>query len=340
MRDIRTYIITHLSKCFGVCVLILSGLMAQGQTCASPASLCAEDAPTTDEFPLSVPVSFGCMDVENSYVYSFTTNNNAANTGNVILTVDSINCPGQTDVDTLYAMLVLPPQSGLGDPCDQSQWTQIGNCASDTLAISIETPDLDANTTYFFIVGSDQPSNQMDCQWQVAVDGPAVDINGCCDDQISLGEAAQLSAIGGDTPPGYSWEPPSYLDNISSDTPLAYPEETITYIVTGEVGGCEVTDFVTIFVGPPITTYNTFTPNGDGVNDTWEINGISQFGNCQVNVYDRWGQLVFKSLGYATPWDGTNRGKFLPMGTYYWVIELNSLDVNIPPLTGYVAIIH
>jgi hypothetical protein len=50
--------------------------------------------------------------------------------------------------------------------------------------------------------------------------------------------------------------------------------------------------------------------------------------------------VVFKALGYAQEWDGTNKGKFLPSATYYYVIELNSLAVNIPPVVGFVTIIH
>ena len=327
----------HLIIVFVVVLVANSGF---AQSCVSPQVLCGEELPSEDQMVLPVPIDFGCMDVANSYFYSITTNNNAANTGNAVITIENINCVGQTDVDTLYAMLVLPPQPGLGDPCDQGSWTQIGSCESDTLTISMETPDLAASTTYYLIVGSDQPANQQDCSWEITVNGPAVDINACCDDQISLGEASTMSVIGGNTPPGYNWEPPSWLDDASTDAPTSYPEETITYTVTGEVGDCFVTDVVTVFVGPPIGVFNTFTPNDDGINDTWEIGGIAQFSNAQVNVYDRWGQVVFKSLGYATPWDGTNRGKFLPTATYYYVIELNSLNVNIPPVTGYVSIIH
>jgi hypothetical protein len=45
-------------------------------------------------------------------------------------------------------------------------------------------------------------------------------------------------------------------------------------------------------------------------------------------------------VGYAQPWDGTRGGKFLPTGVYYYVIELNSLDVNIEPVTGFVTLVH
>lgn len=67
---------------------------------------------------------------------------------------------------------------------------------------------------------------------------------------------------------------------------------------------------------------NAITPNGDGQNDTWEIEDIDAFPDALVFVYDKAGQVVHKSSGGYTPWDGTFKGVALPMGTYYYVIDL------------------
>ena len=64
------------------------------------------------------------------------------------------------------------------------------------------------------------------------------------------------------------------------------------------------------------------------------------FAEMKLMVFDRWGQSVFKSVGYEQPWDGNYKGKYLPTGAYYYVIELNSLEVTIPPLVGVVSIVH
>lgn len=82
---------------------------------------------------------------------------------------------------------------------------------------------------------------------------------------------------------------------------------------------------------------NTFTPNGDGVNDLWQINGIANYPQSEVQVFTRWGQRVFDSKGYAVPFDGTFNGKNLPDGVYYYIINLNT---NCSLLSGSLTIIR
>ena len=72
-----------------------------------------------------------------------------------------------------------------------------------------------------------------------------------------------------------------------------------------------------------------FTPNGDQVNDTWEIDRLNSYPNCVVKVYDADGREVFRNDGYTARWDGTYRGKELPFGTYYYVITLNGINDGI-----------
>lgn len=67
---------------------------------------------------------------------------------------------------------------------------------------------------------------------------------------------------------------------------------------------------------------NGITPNGDGVNDVWEIPYLKNCPNCIVKVFNRWGQQLFSSIGYAQPWDGTVNGNGLPTADYYYVISL------------------
>ncbi|AMR34026.1 hypothetical protein A0256_22550 [Mucilaginibacter sp. PAMC 26640] len=64
------------------------------------------------------------------------------------------------------------------------------------------------------------------------------------------------------------------------------------------------------------------TPNGDGVNDYWVIPNINLFPDCTVKIFNRGGQMIFSSVGYGTPWDGTLNGRTLQADVYYYVIDL------------------
>jgi gliding motility-associated-like protein len=82
---------------------------------------------------------------------------------------------------------------------------------------------------------------------------------------------------------------------------------------------------------------NAFSPNGDGTNDRWNIDGLKARPNATTEVYNRWGQLVYKSIGYTGGWDGTRGGKPLPAGTYYYVIKTAADE---KPYTGWVALLR
>jgi gliding motility-associated-like protein len=156
---------------------------------------------------------------------------------------------------------------------------------------------------------------------------------------IGYGESTTLTGSGGTT---YSWDPSSTLDADNIANPTASPLETTTYTVTVSNNGCTSTDEVTVVVEQIIEVPNTFTPNGDGVNDTWEIHNLHRYPDAKLTVYTRWGQKVFNTVGYTTNWDGTNKNKFLPSSTYYYVLDLN--NPNIPKeyriIAGSITIIY
>src|SRR3546814_11045005 len=64
---------------------------------------------------------------------------------------------------------------------------------------------------------------------------------------------------------------------------------------------------------------SAFTPNADGMNDAWEILGITDYPGATVRVFTRWGATVYQSRGYPVPWDGTLNGKQVPTGAYYYL---------------------
>ncbi|WP_332871519.1 gliding motility-associated C-terminal domain-containing protein [Spirosoma rhododendri] len=122
-----------------------------------------------------------------------------------------------------------------------------------------------------------------------------------------------------------SWSPPTGLDNPTTETPWAAPDQTTTYRLQAiDVAGCPASGETTVEVVERIYIPDAFSPNGDGVNDVWDVRNVAAFTDCEVAVYNRWGEVVFRSTGYATSWNGTYQQQVVEPGVYTYQIRLIS----------------
>ncbi|WPU95079.1 gliding motility-associated C-terminal domain-containing protein [Mucilaginibacter sabulilitoris] len=164
---------------------------------------------------------------------------------------------------------------------------------------------------------------------------PIADAGG--DKKIFEGQSVKLdgSAKFGDV---YSWTPVDYLSDPHSLNPIASPVDDITYTlhVTSNFNCGTDENSVFVRVYKKVVVPNTFSPNGDGVNDFWDIEALVTYPQSLLTVYNRYGRQVYSSRGYDQPWKGTYNGNVLPTGTYYYVIDLKS---GAPLLSGWVQII-
>lgn len=136
------------------------------------------------------------------------------------------------------------------------------------------------------------------------------------------GQITLPATAAGDSLLTFQWSPSTGLDHSNILNPIASPTESTTYNLTvTNAEGCSVTSAVNVSVLKYPVIPNTFTPNGDGINDTWDIQYLSEYPNNTVDIYDRYGQKVFSSIGYGVPWDGKYKGAYLPQGTYYYIIN-------------------
>jgi gliding motility-associated-like protein len=136
------------------------------------------------------------------------------------------------------------------------------------------------------------------------------------------GESTTLKGTSNKADVTYKWRPSIGLDHDDVASPVATPIEDITYNLTiTNANGCTNVDdvFVHVLKRPVVVT--AFTPNNDGINDIWNVKYLESYPGNIVDIYNREGEKVYSSVGYAIPWDGRYRGRELPAGTYYYIIS-------------------
>ena len=111
------------------------------------------------------------------------------------------------------------------------------------------------------------------------------------------------------------------------------PDE-FTYVACNPAGCDTATVFITVEC-TGVEVFNGFSPNGDEVNDFFQINGLQSYPGNQLKVYNRWGNLVFEATNYQNTWDGTWKNQDLPDGTYFYYLDLGD---GSKPLSGYVEL--
>lgn len=161
----------------------------------------------------------------------------------------------------------------------------------------------------------------------------------CCDTTIALGNSAHIGASGAVS---YEWNPTSNVNCFTCPNTTATPTTSTTYTVTGtDANGCKVTGTVIVLIEcQDFDVPNVFTPNGDGQNDVFLIKSNNE-PSYSIEIYDRWGVLMYKSNNPSAPWNGKieNTGAEAPDGVYYYIIvsKCNNNDYNHH---GYVQVIR
>ena len=257
---------------------------------------------------------------------------------------DSCDTPGSTG-DGLQAV-ILESTDPFGDPCvDSDLFNEVSDCVSGEFELELTLEDASQSRTYWIQV--DALLNDLglpsQCGFSINISGGPVEIFAGPDKWILKGDTVTLGAAGPDIGT-FFWNNTSSLDDESSINPIANPSVTTSYTLTGDIGDClNLTDVVKITVKEGVSPKNVIIPTSSSGVKTWVIGRIEEFPNAIVEVYNRWGQRVFVSVGYDNNngWNGTRGGNELPEGTYYYVIQLNQSNLEVENVqTGFVAIVR
>lgn len=215
---------------------------------------------------------------------------------------DTIICPGQ--------IAILWAKGGLG-----YSWSPANSLNNAFTSQVIAAP---TSPTMYYVTGVDEYGcTDTD---SVFVDlFPLAFIQAVPDVYAFLGDNIQLGATSS-TPGMYVWSPSEYLSCVVCTDPIANPDQNYTYEVTyTDANGCTSADTVNIYYDPILYVPNTFTPGNDplAVNDLFFAQGgnIAEF---KMDIYNRWGELVYTLNGLGDTWDGTFNGATCQDGTYTW----------------------
>lgn len=143
------------------------------------------------------------------------------------------------------------------------------------------------------------------------------------DDFVTLTES--ISYMDGSGNGTALWQPSTGLADSTSFLSEVLPTESTLYkLYVTDVNGCVNYDsvFVELEIDSPIfeLVTNVITPNGDGKNDYWYVQGIETFVDSHVIIFDQYGSVIFEADNYMNDWDGSYKGAKLPNGTYFYYI--------------------
>lgn len=252
-------------------------------------------------------------------------------------------------------------------PYPVADFTAQPNCEkSPVIFTDLSTISWGSITSWFWDFGDKQTSDVQNPPTKIyAVGGPyqvkltVSNKNGCISDTtknliiypyptitiyadtfVYQGNSLQLKPLYTGNNLQYKWSPPTYLSSDAVPFPITTPNEDITYhlTVTGD-GQCVTEKDIFIDVIQVLTIPNAFSPNGDGINDKWRITNLDFYPTAEVSVFNRYGQSVFYSTNYASnPWDGNFKGKPVPVGTYYYIV--NPKNKYLVQKTGYIVVLR
>jgi len=216
------------------------------------------------------------------------------------------------------------------------QWIPSVGLSNDTVPSPMAKPD--STTIYTLLVSYKGCDSIADKIVFTVHDDPVVSAG--ADVTIAVGEKTQLIATGAIM---YEWSPPDGLSNPGIARPVASPLETTTYVVLfTDVNSCQSEDSVTVsIVETDIWTPDAFTPNGDGKNDFFYIraNGASTF---EFRVFNRNGELIFRTTDPNQGWDGTRQGtgQKMPTGAYVFSAKGRLSDSDTFDQSGMINLIR
>jgi gliding motility-associated-like protein len=274
--------------------------------------------------------------------------------------VTGTNIHGCTDVDSINILVIKPVQllnSGPDTVCLGKstnlvvagafayQWSPSAGLSSTNIPNPIATPQ---STTVYTVVGTDHKNCFTDTAYIPVKVYPVPTVDAGPDKTINVGQMTDLVPVISPDVTTVTWSPTGSIFRNHYPAITVKPRETTEYqVVVTNDGGCRSRDNIVIHVicnGANVFIPNTFSPNGDGMNDVFYPRGTGLFSIKSARVYNRWGEIVyernnFQSNDVNAGWDGTYKGVKLNPDVYVYTIDILCDNNTVLPFKGNIALI-
>jgi len=248
---------------------------------------------------------------------------NIIETSPVIISLShmDVNCFGQQDGSIVCNVLG-------GIPSFVYQWSngsnqpQLTNVGPGTYIVTVSDSNTCSKTDTVLVIEPNQLSSSLNSP--VMSNGHNVSFHHSSDGSVTT------TISGGTSPYTFSWSNGSTAQNLTNVSAGTY-----TLLVTDK-NGCTLTAFVTLTQPSELAMPTGISPNGDGLNDYFVVHGIEAYPDNAINIFNRWGDIIYDKDKYANTWAGkSNAGVDLPDGTYFVILKINNGNIT---LTGYVDV--
>lgn len=306
----------------------------------------------------------------NSYSWSPATGLNCTNCDNPVASPDSssyyivtgTSLQGCTNQDTIQVNVQQPftIQSSLGDTlcrgnsvrlfasgADAYQWSPATGLSSSISSTPLASPPA---TTNYRVIGSDNRGCFTDTAFVEINVYPLPTVEAGENKTINAGQTIVLTPEISADVSEITWLPPATIVGSNNSASVTVkPKETTTYFIeVRNEGGCKAKDELTVFVicnGANVFMPNTFSPNGDGINDIFYPRGSGLFSIKTLRIFNRWGEVIFEKGGFApndafTGWNGTYKGTPLPSDVFVYTAEILCDNNSTLILKGNIALIR
>lgn len=225
-------------------------------------------------------------------------------------------------------------------------WSPAGGLNNASIASPRASPSA---STVYHVTGTDSAHCFIDTASVIITVYPIPEVETGPDVTIAVGSGIQLNATASGDVTSWNWAPGTGLSCTTCPGPVASPRQTTRYRVdVKNMGGCPANDYLTINVvcgSGNMYIPNTFSPNGDGINDRFYPRGRGLYTIRMLRIFNRWGEIVFEKFNFnpndaSMGWDGRYKGQVLSPDVFVYTCDIICENNEVLTVKGDITLLQ